>query len=188
MSLSAMISRNSCCCFTQHNCRHRSACVKARTMSIRDTPPGAQHCSSVRSTATNFPGAEIVLEFAREHIGSGKDIDDIHDDQRFIALRFELHSRRVLGDRYGHVVGVKQRHKWGLDPSEHNALSSTTCQRCCAAARGTPLQQCSSVPGSAAACRMLIDHGANINFCLPSVLASLAAPGQPAATFLVPVG
>jgi len=84
-------------------------------MSIRDTPP------------------EIVLEFAREHIGSGKDIDDIHDDQR-----------------YGHVVGVKQRHKWGLDPT-----------------RGTPLQQCSSVPGSAGACRMLIDHGANINFCLP---------------------
>jgi len=83
-------------------------------MSSRDTPP------------------EIVLEFAREHIGSGKDIDDIHDNQK-----------------YGHVVGVKQRHKWGQDPT-----------------RGTPLQQCSAVPGAAAACRLLIDHGANVNFCL----------------------
>eukprot|EP00656_Telonema_subtile_P049526 TRINITY_DN6179_c0_g2_i1.p1 TRINITY_DN6179_c0_g2~~TRINITY_DN6179_c0_g2_i1.p1 ORF type:complete len:331 (-),score=59.82 TRINITY_DN6179_c0_g2_i1:974-1966(-) len=74
-----------------------------------------------------------VLEYAREHLGSGKDVDDTLDNQK-----------------YGQIPGVEQRHKWGLDPT-----------------RGTPLQVCAAVAGSAEACRLLIDNGADINFCLP---------------------
>eukprot|EP00658_Telonema_sp_P-2_P001294 TRINITY_DN10489_c0_g1_i2.p1 TRINITY_DN10489_c0_g1~~TRINITY_DN10489_c0_g1_i2.p1 ORF type:complete len:333 (+),score=79.40 TRINITY_DN10489_c0_g1_i2:172-1170(+) len=86
--------------------------------------------------------AQKVLEFAREHVGSGKDIDDVHD-----------------AHKYGVVPGVHQRHKWGFDPL-----------------KGTPLQMCASVAGSAEACRFLLDHGADINFCVPELGRNGAPP------------
>jgi len=76
--------------------------------------------------------AELLRDFAWMHIGSGKDIDDVRDDQR-----------------YGHVIGMNHRHKWGLDPGV-----------------GTPLQICVSRGGLEAA-RILIDAGADVNFSLP---------------------
>jgi len=76
--------------------------------------------------------SNLLLQFAREHIGSGKDIDDVLDNHK-----------------WGCINGVNQRHKWGLDPN-----------------KGTPLQMCAAAAGSQQACRLLIDNGANINYCL----------------------
>jgi len=75
---------------------------------------------------------QVLRDFALFHIGSGKDIDDVNDNQK-----------------YGHIVGLSQRHKWGLDPSV-----------------GTPLQLCAARGGMEGAL-LLIEAGADVNYSLP---------------------
>merc|ERR1712144_197076 len=82
--------------------------------------------------ATAMSQAEMLKNFALMHIGSGKDMDDVLDNQN-----------------YGHIVGLNQRHKWGLDPSV-----------------GSPLQICAAA-GAVEPCMLLVDAGASINFCMP---------------------
>merc|ERR1711998_126364 len=71
----------------------------------------------------------LLVEFAREHLGSGKDIDDTNDEQK-----------------YGHIVGLNQRHKWGNEADV-----------------GSPLQVCAR-SGGVEACELLLSAGANVNF------------------------
>merc|ERR1711990_295897 len=86
------------------------------------------------------PPAELLRDFALQHIGSGKDIDDTLDQQK-----------------YGHICGLNQRHKWGLNPGI-----------------GTPLQLCAR-EGGVEACILLIEAGADINFS-PLELGHQGAP------------
>merc|ERR1711939_133051 len=77
---------------------------------------------------------QALRGFALMHIGSGKDIDDVKNEQR-----------------YGHVVGLTQRHKWGLEPGV-----------------GTPLQLCSSY-GAVEPSLLLINAKADVNFSHPAL-------------------
>jgi len=85
---------------------------------------------SVRMTAST---EQMLKDFVLQHIGSGKDVDDCLDQQK-----------------YGHIIGLNQRHKWGLDPGV-----------------GTPLQICAAA-GCVDASMILLDAGADINHSLPA--------------------